>query len=112
MPASASKRNYVILSVAVASLAASVLGVSGRVSALAQQPPPAAQPDPQVTSAPVAAAAPDPAVELEKKRDQTRSELDALSKTINLSSSKVAELQKSIEDLDKSTSSVRQALID
>ncbi|MBO9126157.1 MULTISPECIES: murein hydrolase activator EnvC family protein [unclassified Rhizobium] len=112
MPTPASKQNYVILSVAVASLAASVLGVSGWVSALAQEQPAAAQPDPQATSAPVAAAAPDPAVELEKKRDQTRSELDALSKTINLSSSKVAELQKSIEDLDKSTSSVRQALID
>uniref|UniRef100_UPI0039180F9C murein hydrolase activator EnvC family protein n=1 Tax=Rhizobium sp. TaxID=391 RepID=UPI0039180F9C len=112
MPTPASKRNYVILSVAVAGLAASVLGVSGWVSALAQEQPAAAQPDSPSTSAPVAAAAPDPAVELEKKRDQTRSELDALSKTINLSSSKVAELQKSIEDLDKSTSSVRQALID
>ncbi len=112
MPTPASKRNYVILSVAVAGLAASVLGVSGWVSALAQEQPAAAQPDSQAANAPVAAAAPDPAVELEKKRDQTRSELDALSKTINLSSSKVAELQKSIEDLDKSTSSVRQALID
>jgi murein hydrolase activator len=112
MPTPASKRNYVILSVAVAGLAASVLGVSGRVSAIAQEQPAAVQPDPPPPSAPVAAAAPDPAVELEKKRDQTRSELDALSKTINLSSSKVAELQKSIEDLDKSTSSVRQALID
>ncbi len=112
MPTPASKRNYVILSVAVAGLAASVLGVSGWVSALAQEQPAAAQPDSPSTSAPVAAAAPDPAVELEKKRDQTRSELDALSKTINLSSSKVAELQKSIGDLDKSTSSVRQALID
>jgi septal ring factor EnvC (AmiA/AmiB activator) len=111
MPTPASKRNYVILSVAVAGLAASVLGVSGWVSALAQEQP-AAQTDPQATNAPVAAAATDPAVELEKKRDQTRNELDALSKTINLSSSKVAELQKSIEDLDKSTSSVRQALID
>ncbi len=112
MPTPASKRNYVILSVAVAGLAASVLGVSGWVSALAQEQPAAAQPDPQAANAPGAVAAPDPAVELEKKRDQTRSELDALSKTINLSSSKVAELQKSIEDLDKSTSSVRQALID
>jgi septal ring factor EnvC (AmiA/AmiB activator) len=112
MPTPASKRNYVILSVAVAGLAASVLGVSGWVSALAQEQPATAQPDPQAASAPVAAASTDPAVELEKKRDQTRGELDALSKTINLSSSKVAELQKSIEDLDKSTSSVRQALID
>ncbi len=111
MPTPASKRNYVILSVAVASLAASVLGMSGWVSALAQEQSTAALPDAHGTSAPVAAA-PDPAVELEKKRDQTRSELDALSKTISLSSSKVAELQKSIEDLDKSTSSVRQALID
>jgi septal ring factor EnvC (AmiA/AmiB activator) len=112
MPTPASKRNYVILSVAVAGLAASALGVSGWVSALAQEQPPSAQPESPPPTAPVVAAAPDPAVELEKKRDQTRSELDALSKTINLSSSKVAELQKSIEDLDKSTSSVRQALID
>ncbi|MBB3964371.1 septal ring factor EnvC (AmiA/AmiB activator) [Rhizobium metallidurans] len=112
MPTPASKRSYLILSVAVAGLAASVIGVSGRVSALAQEQPGASQPNPQATDAPAAAVAPDPAVELEKKRDQTRTELDALSKTINLSSSKVAELQKSIEDLDKSTSSVRQALID
>ncbi|WP_438617594.1 murein hydrolase activator EnvC family protein [Oryzifoliimicrobium ureilyticus] len=55
---------------------------------------------------------PDPAAELAKKRDETRAELDTLSKTITVSSTKMAELQKSISDLDKSTASIRQALIE
>lgn len=55
---------------------------------------------------------PDPAAELKKKRDETRTELEALSKTINLSSDRVAALQKSIADLDKSSTNIRQALID
>ena len=55
---------------------------------------------------------PDPAAELAAKRDQTRAELEALSKTINLSTDKVSELQQSIANLEKSTESIRQALID
>ncbi|WP_156392995.1 murein hydrolase activator EnvC [Rhizobium sp. Root1220] len=55
---------------------------------------------------------PDPAADLARKRDETRGELEALSKTIVLSSDKVSELQKSIADLEKSTTSIRQALID
>ncbi|WP_092586766.1 murein hydrolase activator EnvC family protein [Rhizobium mongolense] len=55
---------------------------------------------------------PDPAAELKKKRDETRTQLEAISKTINLSSDKVAALQKSIADLDKSSTNIRQALID
>ncbi|TBF54297.1 hypothetical protein ELG72_22840 [Rhizobium leguminosarum] len=64
-------------------------------------PPPAAEPAP-----------PDPAAELAAKRDQTRAELETLSKTINLSTDKVSALQQSIADLEKSTESIRQALID
>ncbi|MBA8833173.1 MULTISPECIES: murein hydrolase activator EnvC family protein [Rhizobium] len=64
-------------------------------------PQPAAEPAP-----------PDPAAELAAKRDQTRAELETLSKTISLSTDKVSALQQSIADLDKSTESIRQALID
>ncbi|RUM09717.1 murein hydrolase activator EnvC family protein [Rhizobium chutanense] len=71
---------------------------------------------PQAQSAPPqppAAPAPaDPAAELAAKRDQTRAELETLSKTINLSTDKVSALQQSIADLDKSTQSIRQALIE
>ncbi|RXT17173.1 hypothetical protein B5P46_31140 [Rhizobium leguminosarum] len=55
---------------------------------------------------------PDPAAELAAKRDQTRAELETLSKTISLSTDKVSALQQSIADLEKSTESIRQALID
>ncbi len=65
-------------------------------------PQPAAEPPPP----------PDPAAELAAKRDQTRAELETLSKTISLSTDKVSALQQSIADLEKSTESVRQALID
>jgi murein hydrolase activator len=54
----------------------------------------------------------DPAAELAAKRDETRSELERLSKTINLSSDKVNALEKSIADLEKNSTAVRQALID
>ncbi|MBX5050265.1 murein hydrolase activator EnvC family protein [Rhizobium lentis] len=63
--------------------------------------PPAAEPPP-----------PDPAAALAAKRDQTRAELETLSKTISLSSDKVSELQQSIASLEKSTQNIRQALID
>ena len=63
------------------------------------------------TTAP-AQQAPDPAAELARKRDETRAELETLSKTINLSSDKTKELEDSIASLDKSTASLRQALID
>ncbi|NKK66670.1 peptidoglycan DD-metalloendopeptidase family protein [Rhizobium leguminosarum bv. viciae] len=70
--------------------------------------PEAAQSAPQ----PAAGPPPDPAAELAAKRDQTRAELETLSKTINLSTDKVSALQQSIADLEKSTESIRQALID
>lgn len=56
--------------------------------------------------------APDPAADLTQKRDQTRAELDALSKTISLSSDKIKQLQDSVAALDKGNASLRQALID
>ncbi|MBB5664224.1 septal ring factor EnvC (AmiA/AmiB activator) [Rhizobium leguminosarum] len=64
-------------------------------------PQPAAEPPP-----------PDPAAELAAKRDKTRAELETLSKTISLSGDKVSALRQSIADLDKSTQSIRQALIE
>jgi septal ring factor EnvC (AmiA/AmiB activator) len=65
------------------------------------------------TNAPtVPQSAPDAAAELKQKRDQTRAELDALSKTISLSSDKIKELQDSVAALDKGNASLRQALID
>ncbi|MGO6676080.1 murein hydrolase activator EnvC family protein [Rhizobium leguminosarum] len=72
--------------------------------------PEAAQSAPQPAAEP--APPPDPAAELAAKRDQTRAELETLSKTINLSTDKVSALQQSIADLEKSTESIRQALID
>ncbi|OCJ16997.1 hypothetical protein A6U87_21500 [Rhizobium sp. AC44/96] len=113
MPMSAFQRKYLILPAFAAGLSASSIGIysSWTIDAVAQEA--AVDAAPSVPAAGVTEqAVPDPAAELEKKRDQTRGELDALSKTISLSSDKVAELQKSIADLDKSTTSVRQALID
>ncbi|MEI1251695.1 murein hydrolase activator EnvC family protein [Rhizobium aouanii] len=72
--------------------------------------PEAAQSAPQPAAEP--APPPDPAAELAAKRDQTRTELETLSKTISLSTDKVSALQQSIADLEKSTESIRQALID
>ncbi|MBY5332390.1 murein hydrolase activator EnvC [Rhizobium leguminosarum] len=71
--------------------------------------PEAAQSAPQPAAGP---APPDPAAELAAKRDQTRAELETLSRTISLSTDKVSALQQSIADLEKSTESIRQALID
>ncbi|TCR89907.1 septal ring factor EnvC (AmiA/AmiB activator) [Rhizobium sp. BK376] len=70
-------------------------------------------PDDREAAAPPASGQPaDPAAELTEKRNQTRAELDALSKTITLSADKTKELQDSIAALDKSSASLRQALID
>ncbi|MBP2443142.1 murein hydrolase activator EnvC family protein [Rhizobium leguminosarum] len=70
-------------------------------AAQSSAPQPAAEPAP-----------PDPAAELAAKRDETRTELATLSKTISLSSDKVSALKQSIADLEKSTQSIRQALIE
>ncbi len=68
--------------------------------------------DRPATAAAPAAPAPDPTADLARKRDETRTQLEALSKTISLSSDKTKELEDSIASLDKSTASLRQALID
>ncbi|WP_438751228.1 murein hydrolase activator EnvC family protein [Pararhizobium sp. O133] len=53
----------------------------------------------------------DPAAALQLKRDSTRSELEALSKTITLSNDRAAELQASIVDLEKTSESLRSAIV-
>jgi murein hydrolase activator len=78
-------------------------------AARAQEQAQPTSPDDRQQAAPQAA---DPAADLEAKRSQTRAELDALSKTITLSADKTKELQDSIAALDKSSASLRQALID
>ncbi|WP_207900889.1 murein hydrolase activator EnvC family protein [Rhizobium azibense] len=83
------------------------VGKDGAFAQNAAVPAPAAG-----TSEQVDPALQDPAAELRKKRDETRTELETLSKSINLSSDKVMALQKSIADLDKSSTNIRQALID
>ncbi|WP_310389886.1 murein hydrolase activator EnvC [Rhizobium sp. 1399] len=97
-----------------AGLGAAVIAISGNPFAVQAQdappPPAAAEPAASVTSA--EQPPPDPAAELAKKRDETRAELNKLSKTISLSSDKASELQSSIDNLEKSTASIRQALID
>lgn len=55
---------------------------------------------------------PDPAAELAVKRDSTRGELDALSKTITLSNDRAAELQAGIAEIEKTNESLRTALVD
>ncbi|KQS87744.1 hypothetical protein ASG68_14030 [Rhizobium sp. Leaf453] len=53
----------------------------------------------------------DPAAALQLKRDSTRSELEALSKTITLSQERAVELQASIDDLEKTSESLRSAIV-
>lgn len=83
-----------------------VLATGGDMAARAQSPEPI----------PDAAASPATPNELEsalqKKRDATRVELDALSRTMTLSTDKVKALEDGIAALDKSSASLRQALIE
>ncbi|HTO32406.1 MAG TPA: murein hydrolase activator EnvC [Pararhizobium sp.] len=58
-----------------------------------------------------ASAQDDPAAALQLKRDSTRSELEALSKTITLSTDRAAELQAGIADLEKTSESLRSAIV-
>lgn len=57
-------------------------------------------------------APPSPVDALQEKRNQTREELEALSKTLSLSSEKTKSIESEISELDKSSASIRQALID
>tara|TARA_R110002020_G_scaffold212769_2_gene419434 strand:- start:734 stop:2053 length:1320 start_codon:yes stop_codon:yes gene_type:complete len=54
----------------------------------------------------------DPALDLERKRDEARQELEELSDTISLSVGKAESIEQDIAELEKTTSNLRQALID
>lgn len=54
----------------------------------------------------------DAALELRAKRDQVSGELQNIARTMQLSTEKAAELEKSIEALSKTTQSLKTALID
>ncbi|WEX79264.1 murein hydrolase activator EnvC [Sinorhizobium numidicum] len=77
---------------------------------------PALAQDAAVDAAPGAAATqqgpPDPAANLALRRDSTRSELEALSKTITLSRERAEALEQTIADIDKSNEALRAAIID
>jgi murein hydrolase activator len=61
----------------------------------------------------VASTQPDSAVDaLESKRDQSRIELEQLSKTLSLSAEKAKAIEAAIAEIDKSSTNLRQALID
>jgi septal ring factor EnvC (AmiA/AmiB activator) len=64
----------------------------------------------QVLEQPVAP--PDPALDLQRKRDEARQELEGLSQTIGLSVEKTDAIEQSIAELEKTTANLRQALID
>jgi septal ring factor EnvC (AmiA/AmiB activator) len=49
---------------------------------------------------------------LESKRDQSRAELEQLSKTLSLSDEKAKAIEAAIAEIDKSSTNLRQALID
>lgn len=55
---------------------------------------------------------PDPAANLTLRRDSTRSELDALSKTITLSQERADELAATIAEIDKNNEALRAAIVD
>ncbi|KQQ78469.1 hypothetical protein ASF70_22855 [Rhizobium sp. Leaf321] len=76
--------------------------------ALAQEAaPPAAQPSPPATEALA-----DPTADLQKRRNETRGELEVLAKSMSLSSEKVAQIEHSISGIKKTSADMRQALID
>ncbi|WP_431029419.1 murein hydrolase activator EnvC family protein [Rhizobium herbae] len=54
----------------------------------------------------------DPIADLALRRDSTRSELEALSKTITLSKDRAAALQAGIAELEKTSESLRAAIVD
>ncbi|MBW6424501.1 murein hydrolase activator EnvC [Rhizobium sp. XQZ8] len=64
------------------------------------------------TQAPAQADAPvDATADLQRRRNETRGELEVLAKTMRLSAEKIASIEKSIADTKKNTADVRQALI-
>ncbi|MGI2035954.1 murein hydrolase activator EnvC family protein [Rhizobium panacihumi] len=79
---------------------------------------PAAQAQEEVDTLPPATSSEMPAppdnasAELQRKRDETRDELEALASSIDISSEKARLIEENIAALEKSTASLRQALID
>ncbi|MFC5444568.1 murein hydrolase activator EnvC family protein [Rhizobium halophytocola] len=91
----------------------------GQPTALAQDVSPDAAPAASQTSgetsadpAPDEPAPDDPAQDLKQKRDEAAEELRSLSSTMTLSEQKQRELQEAIANIEKSSASLRQALID
>ncbi|MBR0557755.1 murein hydrolase activator EnvC [Ciceribacter sp. L1K23] len=87
----------------------------GGASSVAQQPPtPAATTSPATASSPGpdAPAAVDPTDTLQKKREEVARELKQLSDTMELSATKSAELEQKIAALDKTSETLRTALIE
>jgi septal ring factor EnvC (AmiA/AmiB activator) len=70
--------------------------------------------DASVPAAPAAAeqGPPDPAADLALRRDSTRSELEALSKTITLSRERAEALEQTIAEIDKSNEALRDAIVE
>lgn len=60
----------------------------------------------------VSAPPPDPALELRAKRDQVSSELQEIAASMKLSEEKASELERSIAELEKTSLSLKTALID
>jgi septal ring factor EnvC (AmiA/AmiB activator) len=89
--------------VAIASLVVSELPEAAK----AQMTEESAPPHPS-TEAPAV----DPTAALQQKRNETRAELEVLSKTMSLSTEKTTEIERSIANIKKTSVDVRQALID
>lgn len=87
------------------SLGTAILLACGNAGiAVAQQAPPSPSAEPSTSSSPIDV--------LQSKRDQTRAELEALSKTMSVSTDAARSIEAAIADLDKTSASLRQALID
>ena len=80
-------------------LAACLLAIT--LPAMAQE-----QPAPQQQTAA------DPQAELSRRRDQTRGELDALSKSITLSNERAAALEQGIAEIEKTNETLRAAVVE
>lgn len=74
-----------------------------------EQAAPAADPKAMAGETPQQA---DPVATLALRRDSTRRELEALSETITLSNDRAAELQAGIAELEKTTETLRTAIVD
>jgi murein hydrolase activator len=93
---------------------AAFLLLAGLAVAHAQEAPkaPGSAPSPSVDASTAAPAGKNAVDLLEAKRDETRAEFDALSKTLSLSTDKTKEISAAIAALDKSSANIRQALIE